>query len=224
MANFKTHVSVTAVASVVAVAAAVHVQLISADQTLWLAFLGTVGGMLPDIDASNSRPVRLLFTVLALMGVCMSAKILQGRYDTYWVLAVSAATYPMIRYGVFRLFNSFTEHRGVFHSLLAAAFFALLAACISHYFLHWSLVQAWLNGLFIAYGFIIHLLLDELYSVDLINKRMKKSFGTAFKLCHYHNLTASLLLLTATLLLAGVAPSTLPLQQAIGLTQWRVIK
>jgi hypothetical protein len=30
-------------------------------------------------------------------------------------------------------------------------------------------------------GFMIHLLLDEIYSVDLVRMRLKKSFGTAFK-------------------------------------------
>ncbi len=33
----------------------------------------------------------------------------------------------------------------------------------------------------ISAGYIIHLLLDELYSVDLENRRVKKSVGTAFK-------------------------------------------
>ncbi len=33
----------------------------------------------------------------------------------------------------------------------------------------------------ISADYIIHLLLDELYSVDLENRRVKKSVGTAFK-------------------------------------------
>ncbi|MDD2722594.1 MAG: metal-dependent hydrolase [Methylovulum sp.] len=224
MANFKTHVSVAALASLAAAGVAVKMQLISYDQTLWLVFLGMVGGLLPDIDAGNSRPVRLLFNVLALLAVSATAELLQHRHDSYWVLSGAAVAYVTVRYGLFALFNHFTEHRGVFHSLLAAVFFALLASCISYYFLHWTVMQAWLNGLFIAFGFIVHLLLDELYSVDLKNKRMKKSFGTALKLCHYQNLTASLSLLALTMVLAWFAPSTLPVRQAIGLLHWHVIK
>ncbi|POZ53729.1 metal-dependent hydrolase [Methylovulum psychrotolerans] len=223
MANFKTHVAVAAVASAAAASLMAYIRLISMDQTLWLTLLGTVGGMLPDIDASNSRPVRLLFTVLALISVSLTAKTLQYRYDAYIVLALALAAYPLTRYGLFALFNRFTEHRGVFHSLLAAAFFGLMAADISYYLLHWSVLQVWLNGLFVAFGFIVHLLLDELYSVDLSNKRMKKSFGTALKLYHYRNFSVSLLLLAATALLAWVAPPTKQVWQAIALSQWHVI-
>ncbi|MDD5273252.1 MAG: metal-dependent hydrolase [Methylovulum sp.] len=224
MANFKVHVAGAAIASAAAAASAVYMQLIMLDQTLWLVLLGTVGGLLPDIDASNSRPVRLLFTVLALMAVSLVAQVLQHHYPAYWVLGAAIAAYPLTRYGLFALFNRFTKHRGVFHSVLAAVFFALMTTNITHYLLHWSILQAWLNGAFIAFGFIVHLLLDEAYSVDLSNKRLKKSFGTALKLFHYRDLSASFLLLTATLVMALLAPSSLPLQQAIELTQWRVIK
>jgi hypothetical protein len=34
---------------------------------------------------------------------------------------------------------------------------------------------------FMFSGFILHLLLDELYSVDFMNRRIKRSFGTALK-------------------------------------------
>jgi len=224
MANYKTHVTVAALASVTASAVAASVQLISLDQTFWLALLGVIGGMLPDIDAENSRPVRLLFTVLGFLSVIVAAHSLQDHYASHWVLGAAALAYPLTRYGLFALFNRFTEHRGVFHSLLAAVFFALFATSVTHYFLHWSVLQAWLNGLFIAFGFIVHLLLDELYSVDLTNKRMKKSFGTALKLFHYQNLPASILLLTATLVLVWVSPPTRPLRQALDLLHWQVIK
>jgi len=224
MANFKTHVSVAALASLAVAGVAVKIQLISYDQILWLSFLGIVGGMLPDIDAGNSRPVRLLFNVLALLAVSATAELLQHRYGAYWVLGGAAAAYFTVRYGLFTLFDHFTEHRGVFHSLLAAVFFALLASCISYHFLHWPVLQAWLNGFFIVFGFIVHLLLDELFSVDLKNKRLKKSFGTALKLYHYQNLPASLSLLMLTMVLAWFAPAVLPIRQVIGLLHWHIIK
>jgi hypothetical protein len=82
---------------------------------------------------------------------------------------------------------------------LAAVFFALLMTCISYHFLHWNVLHAWLNGLFIALGFVVHLLLDELFSVDLSNARMKSSFGTALKLFSHGSLTASALMTIFTL-------------------------
>ncbi|MCX7098893.1 MAG: metal-dependent hydrolase [Methylococcales bacterium] len=210
MANFNTHVTIATVASTSAALLAAKAHLITNADMAWLIFLGTLGGMLPDIDASNSRPVKLLFTLLALMGAGVTLQVFKDNNDAYELMLIIVGTYVLIRHGMFALFNRLTVHRGVFHSLLAALFFAFFMACVSFHFLHWNALHAWLNGIFTAIGFIVHLLLDEIFSVDLLNARMKKSFGTALKLCSYDNLIASILMAICTLLLYWVAPPTLP--------------
>lgn len=211
MANFKTHLSLSTVIGTAAAGMAVNMQLIAYTHMPWFIFLSILGGMLPDIDADNSRPVKLLFSLLALLGASAVLQAFKNSYTPHQLLMITAAAFLLIRYGVSALFNQFTEHRGVFHSLLAALFFTLQFTCISYFFLHWSVVHAWLNGIFIAIGFITHLLLDELYSVDLSNSRMKKSFGTAMKLCSYRNITASALMMICTIALYWIAPSPQPL-------------
>ena len=220
MANFSTHVTIATVACTGTALVAVNVQLISNGDMPWLIFLGTLGGLLPDIDASNSRPVKLLFNVLALMGVAAALHAFKDGYAPNPLLLIVAGTYLFIRYVMFALFNALTVHRGVFHSVLAALFFALLMTCISYHFLHWDVLHAWLNGIFIAVGFIVHLLLDELYSVDLSNSRMKNSFGTALKLFSYDNMTASALMTICTMMLYWMAPSPVPLVKVWKGTQW----
>ncbi|TAN64986.1 MAG: metal-dependent hydrolase [Methylobacter sp.] len=220
MANFNTHLFIASAAGMGAALVAVNVHLIAKADMPWLIFLGSLGGLLPDIDASNSRPVKLLFTVLALMGVAAALHAFKDRYQPYPLLAILAGAYLFIRYGIFALFNVLTIHRGVFHSVLAAVFFALLMTCISYRFLHRDALHAWLNGFFIALGFIVHLLLDELYSVDLSNARMKSSFGTAFKLFSYNNMTASALMTLCTMTLYWMAPSPMPLVKVWKSAQW----
>lgn len=220
MANFNTHLSIAAAAGLGASFAAVNVHLINNADMPWFIFLATLGGLLPDIDASNSRPVKLLFNVLAFLGVAGALKVCKNEYEPYPLLLMVAGTYLFIRFVVFALFNRLTVHRGIFHSLLAAVFFALLMICISYHFLHWNVLHAWLNGLFIALGFIVHLLLDEFYSVDLSNARIKKSFGTALKLFSHSNLAASALMSIFTMLLYWMAPSPLPLDKAWKGAQW----
>ena len=220
MADFKAHVFIAAAASSGAALVAANVQLIDGADAPWLIFLGIVGGMLPDIDASNSRPVKLLFNVLALLGVSGVWMVFKDSYVQQQLLLGVVATYLGIRYGLFFLFNSFTEHRGVFHSLLAAVFFACLMTCISFYFLEWDTLHAWLNGSFIAIGFIVHLLLDELYSVDLSNTRIKKSFGTALKLFSYKNIPASVLMTVCTITLYWLAPSPAPFLKVWQAAHW----
>jgi hypothetical protein len=220
MANFNTHFSIAMAASTGAALVAVNVHLIANADMPWLLFLGTLGGLLPDIDASNSRPVKLLFNVLALLGVAGVLQVFKNDYEPYPLLLIVAGTYLFIRFVVFALFNRLTVHRGVFHSLLAAVFFALLMTCISYHFLHWNVLHAWLNGLFIALGFIVHLLLDELFSVDLSNARMKNSFGTALKLFSHSNMTASALMAIFTIMLYWMAPSPMPLVKVWKGAQW----
>jgi len=149
------------------------------------------------------------------MGAAAALLVFKNSYTLHLLLPIAAGTYLFIRYGMFALFNQLTVHRGVFHSVLAALFFLLLMTCISYHFLHWNIFHAWLNGIFIALGFIVHLLLDELYSTDLANLRMKNSFGTALKLFNYESMTASALMAICTIMLYSVAPSPGPLVKAL---------
>ena len=67
MANFKTHLSVAAGCSGVLTTGCLAVGL-ATPQHVWLYFaLGTLGGILPDIDANNSIPGRMLFSFFALI-------------------------------------------------------------------------------------------------------------------------------------------------------------
>jgi len=220
MANFNTHLFVASAAGVGVGLLAVNTHLIAAGDILWFVFLATVGGMLPDIDSDNSRPVKLLFNVLALMCSAGVLQMLKDSYPPYQLLLFAVGAYLFVRYAVFALFNSFTVHRGVFHSLLAAVFFAFLMTCISYYFLHTGVLLAWLNGVFIAVGFIVHLLLDEIYSVDLSNTRMKKSFGTALKLFSYNDIPASVLMSLCTLAVYHMTPSPKPLGEVLRRANW----
>ena len=43
------------------------------------------------------------------------------------------------------------------------------------------MVFSWFLGLFLFFGTLVHLTLDEVYSVNVFGLSVKKSFGTAFK-------------------------------------------
>lgn len=220
MANFNTHLLIASAAATGAALVAANAHLVANTDIPWLIFLGTFGGLLPDIDANNSRPVKLLFIILALMGATTALQTFKSNYPPYPLLLIAAGTYLFIRYGLFALFNRLTVHRGIFHSILAALFFSLLMTCISYHLLHWNVLHAWLNGIFIALGFIVHLLLDELYSTDLSNLRMKNSFGTALKLFSYDNMAASALMTICSIMLYSIAPSPMPLVKVWKEVQW----
>lgn len=85
------------------------------------------------------------------------------------------------------MFGRFTIHRGVSHSLLATLFFRLLATVVSHHWFGMSRLMSWSTGFFVFFGYVLHLALDELFGVDLLSTRVKRSFGTALELVSYGN-------------------------------------
>jgi LexA-binding, inner membrane-associated putative hydrolase len=214
MANFNTHLSVALGASAGAALLTVNLNIITITDAPWMIAFGAIGGMLPDIDSGNSTPIKLFFTTLALLALLAVINLFKNNYPPHWLLLMAAASYLAVRYGALKLFNHLTSHRGIFHSVLTAVFFCLLMVCIGCYLLHWDRLHSWLSGLFIGFGFIVHLLLDEVYSVDLSNRRMKKSFGTALKLYSYKNLTTSGLMAACTLGLVWITPQPQPLISA----------
>lgn len=71
-------------------------------------------------------------------------------------------------------------------------------------------------------GGLIHLLLDEIYSVDLSNISIKRSFGTALKIAEFKNKTITLLSVICIALLVYTAP---PLSNTIStLNNWSTLK
>ena len=220
MANFKTHVSVALSASSLAAALAVSGGLFDAAQIPWYVSLGVAGGMLPDIDSDHSRPVRHLFMGLALCGASAAWLALENNVSQRSLMVAVLMVFGLVRYAALYFFQKMTVHRGVFHSLLAGVFFALLLICANHYMLRASMLEAWLSGVFLLFGFLVHLCLDELFSVDLANGRMKKSFGTALKVYGYQNIPGSVLMLSLVAGLFAVAPSSAPLRKAFRLFDW----
>jgi hypothetical protein len=197
MANFTTHISVAAGASAMAATTLLGAHVISAENTLWLTLAGTLGGILPDVDSDHSHPLQIIF--ISLYGIAVFALLQQLQslsiIECWGVLVL---TYVGFRYAFLPVFKSWTVHRGIFHSVLAAVFFWFLTTCLLFWVYHAEPTFCWMMGLFVALGYLVHLSLDELYSVDFNNKRLKRSSGTAFKLINKNNLFNSGLFFIAT--------------------------
>ncbi|MCF7970170.1 MAG: metal-dependent hydrolase [Methylococcaceae bacterium] len=206
MANFNTHLFIAASASSIGAATLCNANYIDAFDIPWFIFLGTIGGLLPDIDSDNSRPLKILFTSLATLISMLAILAYQEQYKVQHVFIIASGTFFLVRYPILALFKRMTVHRGAFHSILCAVLFTFLTTFTVYYLLNTSIIFAWLSGLFIGFGFIVHLLLDELFSVDLGNAQLKRSFGTAFKLFSIKYLSASMGMLISCALLYLFTP------------------
>jgi hypothetical protein len=206
MANFKTHISVSAALSGV-LATGFLAAGVAAPKDVWLYFaMGTVGGILPDIDADHSIPGRIFFSFFALVMAFLMLFSRAGAYSIAELSILWVVTYVLVRYVIFKLFARFSVHRGVFHSLLAAAFFGFLTTSLTYHLFRLSALGAWMSGLFVSMGYVVHLVLDEICSVDLTGARVKHSFGTALKLISA-DVKATTCLVLATLVVFCTTPS-----------------
>jgi len=206
MANFSMHLRGAAIGSGICATLFLGADLVRPHEVLLLWVLGTAGGLLPDIDLDHSEPSKLVFTGLGLLFAFL---IMFNRVPYYSLIELWltwAFVYATVRYLGWRLFSDFTVHRGVFHTLIAAMFFGFSITVIAYRVFDFPALLSWLCGLFIIIGYLIHLALDELYSVDFMNMRLKRSAGTALKLVDTRDWTGTALLMAAATLMLFMTP------------------
>jgi hypothetical protein len=230
MANFSTHLNVAALASGVASAALLSANHIELNTALWLWFLGTLGGLLPDIDSDNSTSLDIIFNLFTVCIVLLSIRYFTSdainERQFILLIGLPVVIHLVIKYGIRNVFEWQTIHRGICHSILFLLFCGLLATNLTAFIINEQFKHAdlfsWLSGAFVFCGGIIHLLLDELYSVDLANVRIKRSFGSACKLTDFSNLSLTTVFLIAVAILALLAP---PIESTIiTLSNWQTFK
>ncbi|MDW5378547.1 metal-dependent hydrolase [Halomonas sp. HP20-15] len=209
MADFRTHLSVAVSGGALLAVSGWQAALWSPVDGASLAALTAFGGILPDVDSDHSHSIRLIFNLVALLAVVAGVLWLQSRLNLAGLLVACGGLYLGVRFGVGAVFRRFTVHRGIWHSLLATGLCGLGITTLSYQWLAQDAWQAWSQGLALMLGGMIHLLLDEVYSVDLAGSRLKRSFGTALKLFDYREPGNSLVML---MLAAGLAPWLPPWQ------------
>jgi hypothetical protein len=96
------------------------------------------------------------------------------------MVLLGVSIYLFVRFGVTNIIRKYTVHRGMFHSIPACLTFAGLAFLLAG---GTSVEVRYFKSGGVLIGFMSHLLLDEIYSVEWKGGRyrFKKSFGTAFK-------------------------------------------
>lgn len=178
MAGFRTHITISSLLGVGYGATGYALLDLPVESCVLASALCGVSGMLPDVDSDSGVPLResLAFAAAAVPMMLVDRFRHMGWPSESIVLA-GAAIYLAIRFGFGWLLKRFTVHRGMFHSLPAA----VIAGEVAFLLASGSLGVRVFKAMGVVAGFMSHLLLDEIYSVDLRRVRIKKSFGTAVK-------------------------------------------
>ena len=208
MANFPTHIAIGTVVSGALATVTVAADMVAPEDVVAVTLAGVLGSVLPDIDLKDSRPSRAMFAGLAVFFSFAVLFSLERKYSVIEMLVLWMGTLVAVRYVAKAIFFHFSYHRGIWHSLLATAFCAFLTACIYSSLLGRNEGVAWLAAGFMAIGYLTHLTLDEIYSVDVMDTRIKASFGTALKPVDLKHPGHSAVMAIATVLVFLMTPPT----------------
>lgn len=211
MPGFRVHITGS---SVVGAGYAVATWAIGGMPPMTCALAGglcAVSGMLPDLDSGPGIPLKeSVAFAAAVVPMMMIHRFEQLGLPLEGMILAGAAIYLAIRFGMTWLLQNYSVHRGMFHSLPAAAiagqttFLAFGAEDpLRRYFVSSAVVL----------GFLTHLVLDEIWSVKMgwFGPKVKKSFGTALKFhgpVMWPNLVTYVLALILGALAAGDAAWT----------------
>ncbi|MGB0087251.1 MAG: metal-dependent hydrolase [Rhodomicrobiaceae bacterium] len=206
MADFPTHLGWGAIGAGLAASATYAADIVPVGDLLTLTTAGVIGSLLPDIDLEKAVPSRLLFTFLGLVLAFIVLFNFKATYSISELWLIWLAVFVSIRFGAFHLFHRTAIHRGIFHSLLAGLFFMVLTTVILAYALGHEAITAWMGGLFVFLGYLIHLILDEIYAVDFTGARLKRSFGSALKLAEWQSPSSTMLMAGALVAVLLITP------------------
>jgi membrane-bound metal-dependent hydrolase YbcI (DUF457 family) len=206
MANFPTHLAAGTIVSGAAATLTLAADVVAPENLVAVTLAGVLGSVLPDIDLKDSKPSRAMFTGLA---VFFSFAVLfekAAKLSVAEMMLLWLGTLVFVRYIAKWVFHKFSYHRGIWHSLLATVFVALVTAAVYAHILGRPPGVAWLAAGFMAIGYLTHLALDEIYSVDVMDTRIKQSFGTAVKPIDFNHPGHSAAMALATVAAFMVTP------------------
>lgn len=181
VAGFRTHITVSSALGIVYGGVAVQPLGFQTDAAILAAGLTGVSGMLPDLDSDSGVPVREMFGLAAaIVPLLLVPRMVHSGMTREAIMASLLLGYIFIKYVVSNVFRKLTVHRGMYHSVPA-----MLIAGLVVYLAYHSPDRnvRFLIASGVMLGFASHLVLDEIYSVDLRGMRikLKSSAGSAVK-------------------------------------------
>lgn len=142
-----------------------------------------ISSLLPDIDSPVSKPAEFIVNICS----ALAPALLFSYFSEYQLRPSSYITLAMVGYMgtgflIKQIIRRITVHRGIIHSIPMSV---MWGACVYVLLRKESVLIQNVMTLSAIAGFIVHLLIDEMFSVVDISGGTfmpKRSFGTALKL------------------------------------------
>lgn len=213
MANYKTHRNIGIISSLIITSGLYYYEKIYNGENIdifnlsIMIIIGIIGSLIPDIDLKTSTPSKIFKTFIYILSYFFSfgymysnKEYLIEQMNLDWIIIniIFILITLILATILVKFFQNQMRHRGIIHSIPFALFSSIILFEILHLFnLNINISNFKFNELLISIlyltGFMTHLILDEIYSVDFRGKKIKKSFGTALKLFDKKNYYGTLI-------------------------------
>ena len=187
MASFEQHLIVTKVVIGITLVPISASGLLGLEESFIALCIGVIGGLLPDSDSSSSTPIQILFKLVSIFFPLAVLILLADNIPLLYMLGIWLASSIVLSYLVFGIFFKMVVHRGVVHTIPMGVLTGQLTMALSYYIFDLSITESTIFGYFMIFGFLLHLILDEIASLNLLGAKFKKSLGTALKLYDSRN-------------------------------------
>ncbi len=199
MANFKQHITGGFITGGITSTIALFGYGLTLLQAGVVFILGVLGSVLPDIDCDTSTPLKFLF---GYIGIILPVIGLQYYPDAKMenTLIFIVIGYFLIRDVISILFLKITVHRGIYHSIPMAIIMGQLTYLM---FFDSLFTHRIIFAIACCLGYLTHLTMDEIWSIDLTGCHIKRSFGTALTL-KGESIIVTIIAYIAIISLAGI--------------------
>jgi membrane-bound metal-dependent hydrolase YbcI (DUF457 family) len=181
MADFRTHITVSTICGVIYGGAGFQAG-VPWESCIIAGGLCSVSGMLPDLDSDSGIPLREAVALSsAVVPMLLVDRLHRMNISHEMMVLITAGLYLGIRFGVAEFFRRYTVHRGMWHSIPAAMISGMIAFLLCSCE---NMSVRLFRTMAVVVGFMSHLILDEMWSVDFKRGKyqFKSSFGSALKL------------------------------------------
>lgn len=185
MAMFREHIGFGAIVAAALVVCVYWYAILTDWILLSVLFLVAVlGSFLPDVDSDSGLPFHLVFGT-ATVSVAGAALLVMLDSSDDWRMIAGVTLFVLVFTWIVvgGVIKRFTKHRGIFHSIPAAAI-ATLGTFLVAERAGLALAPSVIIGVGMGAGYIAHLVLDELHAgitLDGIPFNPKSSLGSALK-------------------------------------------
>jgi len=211
MAGFRAHLAGGMISGAAISLMGFSLKELSPTQAGAIFVVGSVGGLLPDLDSDTGKPLAFLFQLISILIPSMlfgKASQLGGK-SLEFLICYFSLSYIFINYVGCFIIKRITIHRGMMHSVP----FAFLCGGIGYLLFASSGDKvALMGGAAVFLGYFGHLILDELSSFKLrfgFVPTLKSTSGTALKFASPSVLATFFTYLALALVLVAVILSTM---------------